>query len=149
MIGGLTGEGGFRRYEKGKKEAWGIRHKPASKSPDAGKSEVVVIFLSCDATYAPVLRCYAQTERPLKPSGQWRTGGRMGRCTWRIRDCPLHGCGRVFLARFWTSRGIFAQWWDLNQGFEVYRLNVSETLTAPQAWRSAQGNRDKDLKRMG
>ncbi len=36
-----------------------------------------------------------------------------------------YGFGHGFPVRFWTSKGIFAQWWGRKLPFEVYYLSVT------------------------
>jgi hypothetical protein len=109
MIGGLARKRGFRRYEKGKKEASGICHKPASKSPNARKSEVVVIFLAAMAPMRQFSQRLWANAKAVKmvaisePSAEQRVAlGVSG-------AGPFRGRGGDFLARFWTSKDIFAQ----------------------------------------
>jgi hypothetical protein len=62
MIGTLALAGkarGFRRYDKGKMEAWGNSLKPGSRCPNARKNEIVIIFLAAIRPMRQLSKGYA------------------------------------------------------------------------------------------
>jgi hypothetical protein len=130
MIWGLSvgGQARFQALRQGQNGGMGSSLKPASKCPNARKSEIVVIFLAAIRPMRQLFKGYALSQRGLSarpavdgriPQNQWpspRTGCNVGRWTFGYWAGCFPGPPAAFLRGFWTSKGIFAQRWGLSLG---------------------------------
>ena len=88
------------------------------------------------------------TDGSRKTNGRREPVAMLGVAPLRIGQ-GVSGPRAGFPRGFWTSKGIFAQRWGLNVGFNGSSFERSKALAARRRCGLLKAKRDKDLKRMG